>query len=218
MKDTKTKLLDVAEGQFAENGISGTSLRNIISEAEVNLASIHYHFGSKDALVQAVIRRRIEPLNEIRMQRLQALEQQYADRPVPLEELIRAFIEPPLRMKISNKKLHKIFFKLFGQVVSNTETNKITTFVQDLFEQVGKCYFDAFIKATPHISEKELMWRMRFTIGSIHAVMMPPPLPKHVEELIQDPEDVEEILGYIIPFLVAGLQAAPVGINNGATQ
>jgi len=215
MADTKTKLLDVAESQFAENGIGGTSLRNIISKAEVNLASIHYHFGSKEALVQAVIRRRIEPLNQIRMQRLDALEEQFRDTLIPLEDLIRAFIEPPLRMKIANKRLHKIFYKLFGQIISNSETNKITEFIADLFEEVGRRYFNAFANALPHLNEKDILWRIRFTIGSIHAVMMPPPLPKHVAEHIHDPDDVDEILHHIIPFLVAGLSAPSFVKSNG---
>lgn len=45
--DTKTRILDAAEKLFAERGFSETSLRLITSKAEVNLASVNYHFGSK---------------------------------------------------------------------------------------------------------------------------------------------------------------------------
>ena len=48
MIDTKQKILDAAEQLIAEQGYAATSLRQIIAEAGVNLASIHYHFGSKD--------------------------------------------------------------------------------------------------------------------------------------------------------------------------
>ena len=58
---TKEQILDVAERMFAESGVHGVSLRAIIAEAGVNLAAVHYHFGSKDALVEAVFERRVGP-------------------------------------------------------------------------------------------------------------------------------------------------------------
>jgi AcrR family transcriptional regulator len=55
MNETREKLLDEAEFLFGENGYAATSLRQIIAKAEVNLASIHYHFGSKEELLEQVI-------------------------------------------------------------------------------------------------------------------------------------------------------------------
>ena len=61
--DTKTRILDTAERLFAQKGFDAVSLRNIIASAKVNLAAVHYHFGSKQALVHAVIGRRLRPIN-----------------------------------------------------------------------------------------------------------------------------------------------------------
>jgi AcrR family transcriptional regulator len=61
---TKERILDTAERLFAERGYSATSLRAIIAEADVNLASVHYHFDSKEALLEAVFLRRALPANE----------------------------------------------------------------------------------------------------------------------------------------------------------
>ena len=57
--DTRERILDVAERLFMENGYEATSMRTITSEAEENLASVNYHFGSKEALVCEVFRRRL---------------------------------------------------------------------------------------------------------------------------------------------------------------
>ncbi|MCB0307606.1 MAG: helix-turn-helix transcriptional regulator, partial [Calditrichaeota bacterium] len=57
--DTRERILDAAEQLIAENGIGSTSLRHIIAAAEVNLAAVHYHFGSKQALVEEVYARHI---------------------------------------------------------------------------------------------------------------------------------------------------------------
>ncbi|MGO4255655.1 TetR/AcrR family transcriptional regulator [Marmoricola sp. RAF53] len=56
--DTETRLLDAAERLFAERGVGAVSLRAVMQEAGTNVAAIHYHFGSKEALLEAVVRRR----------------------------------------------------------------------------------------------------------------------------------------------------------------
>ena len=65
--DTKERILDSAEKLFADAGFDGTSLRGITAGAGVNLAAVHYYFGSKEALVQAVLARRLEPINRRRI-------------------------------------------------------------------------------------------------------------------------------------------------------
>ena len=65
--DTRGKILDTAERLFAKRGIDGVSIRAITGEAKVNLAAIHYHFGSKEAIVKEVFARRIGAVNRDRM-------------------------------------------------------------------------------------------------------------------------------------------------------
>lgn len=55
-------LLDAAEAQFAASGFAATSVRSIAAEAGVNPAMVHYYFGSKRALLQAVLERTLLPL------------------------------------------------------------------------------------------------------------------------------------------------------------
>ena len=66
MSDTKEKILDAAEHLFAVLGFKGASLRAITNQADANLGSIHYYFGSKENLVRAVVERR---RNQFIMQR-----------------------------------------------------------------------------------------------------------------------------------------------------
>ena len=94
--DTKQKILDTSEKLFATQGYSVTSLRSITSEAGVNLASINYHFKSKEGLLMAVLRRRIDPMNRERLAMLDALETAGNHG---VEPTIRAMLEPAFRMK-----------------------------------------------------------------------------------------------------------------------
>src|SRR5712692_9649114 len=92
--NTKDRILDVAERLFARDGIEATSLRTITAEAGVNLAAVNYHFQSKDALIQAVIARRMGPVNERRLALFDACEAEAGNGPLPIEKVVDAFIRP----------------------------------------------------------------------------------------------------------------------------
>ena len=75
---TKDRILDAAESLFMEHGFEATSLRSITAAADVNLAAVNYHFGSKEELFQAVLTRRLDPMNQERLDLLTALEREAA--------------------------------------------------------------------------------------------------------------------------------------------
>ena len=52
---TRDKLLDCAEDLFGRHGLEGVSLRTINAEAGLSPAALHYHFGSKQLLVEALL-------------------------------------------------------------------------------------------------------------------------------------------------------------------
>src|ERR1700679_3759938 len=110
MIDTRQKLLDTAERMFAEQGYGAVSLRQIIADAEVNLAAIHYHFGSKQELLDEVIMRRAGPVNRERLARLERLEAKPAARAV--EQVLEAFLMP--MAEVAEK--HPRFPKLMGRM------------------------------------------------------------------------------------------------------
>ena len=88
---TPARILDAAEDLFAGQGIHATSLRSITQRAGVNSAAIHYHFGDKQALVRAIVARRVAPVHQERIQRLERLEA--GSRPTP-EQLLEAYLGP----------------------------------------------------------------------------------------------------------------------------
>ncbi|MFW5829861.1 MAG: TetR family transcriptional regulator, partial [Planctomycetota bacterium] len=67
---TRERLLDAAEACFAEIGFHAASVRMITERAGANLAAVHYHFGGKNGLIEAVITRRIGPVQAERLRRL----------------------------------------------------------------------------------------------------------------------------------------------------
>jgi AcrR family transcriptional regulator len=70
---TREKLLDCAEELFGSHGLEGVSLRTINTEAGLSPAALHYHFGSKAALLEALLDRRMPALMERRRKLLDEL-------------------------------------------------------------------------------------------------------------------------------------------------
>src|ERR1700761_3755750 len=93
---TRNKILDAAERLFAEHGYTAVSMRSITAEAGVNVAAIHFHFASKEALFEAIFNRRVEPINEQRASGLHKAMAHAATKPVEIAEVINAFVNPHL--------------------------------------------------------------------------------------------------------------------------
>src|SRR5437762_13635541 len=90
--DTKTRILDAGEHLFMEHGFEATSLRQLTSAAGVNLAAVNYHFGSKEELFQAVLTRRLDPMNQERIQLLDRLEREAAGKAMSCEKILFAML------------------------------------------------------------------------------------------------------------------------------
>ena len=100
---TKDRILDAAERLLAKKGFKATSLRAITAEAEVNLAAVNYHFQSKEALIRAVIARRIGSVNERRISMLDAIYAAAGDEPLPITAVIDAFIRPVIEVQPASR-------------------------------------------------------------------------------------------------------------------
>ncbi len=211
--DTKEKILDEAERLFADHGFAGTSLRDITAAAGVNLAAVNYHFGSKEELIKAVFERRIGPLNRERLQRLDHLERDAEDGAPPLDAVVEAFIEPPMRICCEGGA---VFMRLFGQTYSHPDA-ALTRIMVEQFREVAFRFSRAIHRTAPHLSEHEVFWRLVFMVGSMaHALALTEMVPKIAGEQHRI-RDIEDFKQQLIPFLVAGL-SAPIAAPEGGNR
>ena len=90
-KRTYQKLMDCAEKIFAEKGYDKASIREITATANVNLASVHYHFGSKQNLLQRLLDRKLEWLNQQRLMALKTLENKSKNKALKPSQILDAF-------------------------------------------------------------------------------------------------------------------------------
>ena len=162
--DTKTKLLDSAEQLFGEKGYDATSLRDIIAHAGVNLAAIHYHFGSKQDLLDELILRRAAPVNAQRMARLDELEAAAGTGPLVIETVLEAFMIPMSEAADRNPQ----FVRLMGRIHAE---GMMLGVVKRHFQDVLTRFLGALARALPELPQEELLWRIHFMTGAMAHTM-----------------------------------------------
>lgn len=203
---TKDRILDAAERLFAREGIEATSLRAITTEADVNLAAVNYHFQSKDALVRAVIARRIVPVNQRRLELLDACEKAAGDGPLPLEGVLDAFVRPVVEIYASHARE---FSPLMGRLYTEP-ADFVEKMYKDHLEAVASRFLRAYQRALPGLPRVELLWRVHFSIGALAHTMGAARILQILSNGECDPSDVEGTLKRLETFMMAGLKA-PVG-------
>ena len=205
---TRHRLLDAAERLFAQHGIDATSLRAITAEAGTNLASVHYHFGSKEALVDAVIARRLGPINRERLRLLDKAEAAAGEGPAELDAIVEAFVEPALRLVRDPDHGGTDFVRLMAQVHGGPDEQK-----QRLMNQFGEIldrFGAALGRALPHLGASDLCWRFFFLIGSMLVALGHGDILQSHSGGACDPSDVKGTLRHLVAFVSAGLRAPAV--------
>jgi AcrR family transcriptional regulator len=212
--ETKGRILDVAERLFMEEGFAATSLRMITSQAQVNLAAVNYHFGSKEALVEAVLTRRLAPLNRIRVEELTSLEDAGGGKPLGVETILRAFVGAAAKLGDKPSAGGAIFLRLLGRAFTEP-TEHVRNVLQRQYAEVANRFRLAFAAALPHLPEEELAWRMQFTFGAISYVMAGTDvLQLFATCRLSDMENYDAVMDRLVTFLAAGLKA-PMTSNAG---
>lgn len=203
--DTKEQILDAAEGLIAEQGIDAVSLRAITSAAKVNLAAVHYHFGSKDALVQKVFERRIRPVNARRLQMLDQAEEAAHNAPVQLEAILRAFVEPAIRLYAQDSK-GPLFMRVCGRIFAEPSPHLQQT-LDDFFTEVVARFGAAFKSALPELEQDELAWRMHFMVGAMIHTLMAHDRLKRFTCGACTLDDPDALIDRMVTFCAAGMRA-----------
>lgn len=203
---TRERILHAAEGLFAEHGFETVSLRDITGAAEANVAAVNYHFGSKDNLIDAVVERHVIPINEERLELLDRFEERYGEEPVPVEEILRAFLLPMLSRIESGAMSEGLFCKFMGRVMGE-RSYRLPESVEPVFRHTAARFSHSLRRALPEFTEAQALWRMHFSFGVMSNTLT------HGDTLRQlaggragDPS-MKEQFEHIIIFCAAGIRA-----------
>jgi AcrR family transcriptional regulator len=163
---TKDRILGAAEELFAQHGFSGTSLRQVTSHADVNIAAVNYHFGSKENLVNEVFRRRMDEMTELRLQRLRQAAEKH---PGELAPVLAAFIEPALAMA-QDRSGGGAFVRVLARAYAE-KNDGLRRFLSDHYGHVLRDFSRAIAACVPSLSKEQLYWRLDFIAGALTYAM-----------------------------------------------
>ena len=204
---TKNKILDAAENLFADKGFNGTSLREITSLAEVNLAAVNYHFGSKKELIKAVMSRYMNELSpKLEAELLTICEQ---DHQPSLNDVFSAFIEPLLSLNVFKENGTSNFLQLLGRGYTDSQ-GFLRWFLTTQYPEVISNFVSAVQKAYPELTAEDIFWRLHFTMGTVVFTMSSSDALIDIAKSDFDKDiDIAGVIKQVIPFVAAGV-AAPL--------
>jgi AcrR family transcriptional regulator len=163
---TKDRILHAAEELFAQQGFASTSLRQVTSRADVNIAAVNYHFGSKDNLVNEVFRRRMDDMS---VERLKALRQAVQAHPGDLEPVLAAFVEPALAMA-QDRHGGGAFIRVIARAYAESN-DSLRKFLSDQYGHVLRDFAKAIDGCVPGLGKEELYRRLDFLSGALTYAM-----------------------------------------------
>jgi AcrR family transcriptional regulator len=204
--EARNRILDAAEKLFADQGFEAVSLRQITTQAEVNLAAVNYYFGSKEGLIIEVLARVVGPINERRLAMLDEAEAEVSGKPVEIERILEAVFLPIISSMNESEHSRQVVLKLAGRCMSESGDEMPEAMLR-IFREVADRFCGALFLALPHLSKAEVYWRMHFTIGSmLYALVQHETLVSiSAGEVVAN--DAVKALEELVAFTAGGLRA-----------
>jgi len=213
MVDTKAKILDAAQRVIIGYGADKATLRLIAKEADVNLAAINYHFGSKGSMLDEIFARFFRPLEEDRIRRLDQAEAAAGKEGPEVEEIVRCYLEPFLDLVRKSPDHNRFLYQLHRP---DDSWRRFHGKHQSIAGPGLSRFVDAFAKALPDIPRQTLLARMAFIQASISWLLNNAWIFADLKILcglsLSNQEMVEELVAYTAAGLrgeIAGMEGKP---------
>jgi len=203
-QDTKSRILDAAEALFVSGGFESLSMRQITSAAGVNLAAVNYHFGSKDALIQAVLSRQLDPLNERREAMLDHFEKEVGSL-LTCEHVLAAMFLPAVRM-FNDPQDSGRYLQFLGRAYTDPSP-VVRDFINTHYLQTLGRFFTAFQRTLPELPRAELGFRLHFAMGALSGILAGGNTQRLIRDFTQGHTDETLLLSRLAALMVAALKA-----------
>jgi len=201
--EAQDAILNAAELSFAENGFHGATTRAIAEQAQANSALIHYYFGSKEALYEAVVARRADAINSERLQRLATV---HASGSATLEAVLDTLLRPTVALGRDPERGGAAYARLLGHAAAGTdERSRRVTGTH--YNAIARIFIDEIVGAVPGLSRDNAVRGYLNAIAIGISLMAPTGRTQDLSDgAIQD-NDLEAIIGQAVCFIAAGIRA-----------
>jgi AcrR family transcriptional regulator len=199
---TRTAILAAAERLYADRGFGEVTLRDIVAEANVNLAAVNYHFGSKDELIAELFVTRSLAMNRERLSELRAAEERGGGR-ADISDIMRALIGPILRGSLGpdNERSTAARFMIRVNIESAPPIRRIRNREIDHLRK----FLAAMKRSLPDRNEVELTWGLHFALAMAHQTVRDSERLTKLSDGKCNVGDVEGVMARIVDVAAAGL-------------
>lgn len=204
---TRGQIVRAAEKIFAEKGFRAMTLRAVTKTAHVNLAAVNYHFGSKTNLMRAVIERRIEPINQERLKRLDALVVRYAPEPIPLEDIFASLFKPMFEHATTTSGNDQTFMQMVGRALTEP-ADFMRKMHKEFFAELSVRYLSELRRTCPHLSKEALQLRFYLSVSTMLGTIIEQVRLESISGGKLGGKDLDRICDELTAFVVAGFQQA----------
>lgn len=166
---TADRLLDAAERLVAERGVEGVSLRAVNAAAGTNVAAVHYHFGSKDALLEAVMRRRMDRLATLRLAMLRALGEHPSP---PVRAVVEALVAPLAELSEDAAGPGRAYVRFLAAL--RAAGPQYRTLMARAFAPQFAPFDEALARALPHLPTPLRHFRLRIAGDAVVTTLAAP--------------------------------------------
>lgn len=208
--DLRESILDAAEELFSRHGFYGVTVRQVASEAGVDTALIHYYFGAKRQLFDAVFARRAEILNRARLEAMRAYQTAHPGE-MRVEGVIEAFIGPLLDLSQTQDPGWKNYFRLVA-LVNNTPAWGGET-MHRFFDPVVHALIDTLKAALPEAEVRDLYWCYQFLTGAMMLALSETGRIDQLSEGLCRSSDLQAVRERLFTYCASGLEAV---VRRGA--
>ena len=205
-------ILDAAEQVFGQQGFEGAGMRMIAEQAEVAQALLHYHFKNKEALYEAVFKRRADVIRTVRQQNLD--EAFGSSDPVTLEDVL-GILFMPLEDLIGAKRGDLRFYVQMVADVTVSADDRSSAIVERFYDPSAEQFTAAFQRVLPGLTRERAVWAYLFAIGA----RMQAHSPSARAARLGVTRNPRWSYGLLVPFAAAGIRAlagAPTGTGRQA--
>jgi AcrR family transcriptional regulator len=192
---TRTAILHAAERLYADRGFGDVTLRDIVAAANVNLAAVNYHFGSKDELIAELFVTRSIATNRERLNELKKAEEVGGGR-AEIASILRALVGPPLRGCLGPERERSTAarFMIRASIESVPPIRRIKNREVDHLRKFAA----AMRRALPGRDAVGLYWGLHFALAMAHQTIRDSERLAKLSEGSCDLDDVEAIIERIV--------------------
>lgn len=158
--ERRARILDIAQEHFAEHGYEAVSMRDIAAAAEVSLALVTYHFGTKDSLYREIFARRQMVVDE-RLARLGAVD---ATAPDAIDQVVAAFVEPQMRLRETSDGL--AFARLLAREATDPSSER-RGIIEEYYDPMARRFIAALREVRPEMTPEQARWGYLFAVGAM---------------------------------------------------